>query len=183
MTVIHRNRNSGRTARLTALGMLVLVAGCSEQRVVPPHRPAPSPVVAPVPVPAPPQTDWRRAPATPGNWVWSNEAGRSTARFAGGLVVLRCDRASSSVILSRAARSSAPDPAAITIRTSALTKSLAAAADRGPPASLSVRIPASDPLLDAMALSRGRFALETGGEPALYVPSWTEVSRVVEDCR
>jgi hypothetical protein len=34
-----------------------------------------------------------------------------------------------------------------------------------------------------MAFSRGRFAIETAGLPTLYVPSWPEVSRVVEDCR
>jgi len=42
---------------------------------------------------------------------------------------------------------------------------------------------ASDPLLDAMAFSRGRFAVQVTGAQALYIPSWTEVSRVIEDCR
>jgi len=53
----------------------------------------------------------------------------------------------------------------------------------GPPAALAVSLAARDPLLDAMAFSRGRFAVETAGLPTLYVPSWTEVSRVIEDCR
>ncbi|MDG2003332.1 MAG: hypothetical protein P8J20_08375 [Novosphingobium sp.] len=48
---------------------------------------------------------------------------------------------------------------------------------------IAVTLPASDPLLDAMAFSRGRFAVETAGLPTLYVPSWPEVSRVIEDCR
>jgi len=34
-----------------------------------------------------------------------------------------------------------------------------------------------------MAFSRGRFALETAGQETLYLPSWPEISRVVEDCR
>jgi len=38
-------------------------------------------------------------------------------------------------------------------------------------------------LLDAMALSKGRFAVELEGEAALYLPAWAEVSRVIEDCR
>jgi len=38
-------------------------------------------------------------------------------------------------------------------------------------------------LLDAMALARGRFAVEVAGYPALYLPNWAEVARVVEDCR
>mgnify|MGYP006891167444 CR=1 FL=1 len=41
---------------------------------------------------------------------------------------------------------------------------------------------ATDPLLDAMALTKGRFAVEVGAAK-LYLPSWAEVSRVIEDCR
>jgi hypothetical protein len=40
-----------------------------------------------------------------------------------------------------------------------------------------------DPLLDAMALSKGRFAVAVDGAGMLIVPSWAEVSRVIEDCR
>jgi hypothetical protein len=40
-----------------------------------------------------------------------------------------------------------------------------------------------DPLLDAMAFSRGRFRVEVAKLPPLYLPSWPEVSRVIEDCR
>jgi hypothetical protein len=40
-----------------------------------------------------------------------------------------------------------------------------------------------DPLLDAIALSKGRFAIETDGLPNLILPTWAEVSRVIEDCR
>ena len=48
---------------------------------------------------------------------------------------------------------------------------------------LAVTLDARDPLLDAMAFSRGRFAIEVAGQPALYLPSWSEVGRVIEDCR
>lgn len=48
---------------------------------------------------------------------------------------------------------------------------------------LVVSLPAGDPLLDAIAFSRGRFALEAAGLPTLYLPAWPELSRVVEDCR
>jgi hypothetical protein len=41
---------------------------------------------------------------------------------------------------------------------------------------------ASDPLLDQIAYSRGRFML-AAGEQELILPAWPEVSRVVEDCR
>jgi hypothetical protein len=41
----------------------------------------------------------------------------------------------------------------------------------------------SDPLLDAIAFSRGRFATAASGAPMLTVPSAPEVTRVIEDCR
>ena len=42
---------------------------------------------------------------------------------------------------------------------------------------------ARDPLLDQMAFSKGRFAVEVAGRTPLYLPSWPEVTRVIEDCR
>ena len=48
---------------------------------------------------------------------------------------------------------------------------------------LVVELPANDPLLDAMAITRGRFAIEPTGAPGLYIPAWAEVTRVIEDCR
>lgn len=60
-------------------------------------------------------------------------------------------------------------------------------AERVVPASLSGRVAlvefaVNDPLLDAMAFSRGRFALESSSG-ALYLPSYPEITRVIEDCR
>jgi hypothetical protein len=40
-----------------------------------------------------------------------------------------------------------------------------------------------DGVLDAIAFSRGRFAIEVGGLSPLAIPNWNEISRVVEDCR
>jgi hypothetical protein len=48
-------------------------------------------------------------------------------------------------------------------------------------ASLSIR--ARDPLLDAIAFSRGRFAVEAEGRGRLILPADPVISRVVEDCR
>lgn len=48
---------------------------------------------------------------------------------------------------------------------------------------LVVALRARDPLLDAIVFSRGRFAFEAAGEPTLYLPSWPEIGRVIEDCR
>jgi hypothetical protein len=41
----------------------------------------------------------------------------------------------------------------------------------------------TDPILDAMALSRGRIAIEADGTQPIAIPSWAEITRIVEDCR
>ena len=40
-----------------------------------------------------------------------------------------------------------------------------------------------DRLLDALSFSRGPIAVSVTGSPALIVPPWAEIARVVEDCR
>ena len=67
------------------------------------------------------------------------------------------------------------------LTTTSTRRLLALAAD--PVAGASVALAVRDPLLDAMAFSRGRFMLEVAGFPALYLPAWAEVGRVIEDCR
>lgn len=60
---------------------------------------------------------------------------------------------------------------AMTIRTSSTARTV------------SGTLPASDPLIDAMGYSRGRFILESTGQPPLVIPAYPEVLRVAEDCR
>ena len=50
-------------------------------------------------------------------------------------------------------------------------------------ARVSAELAAWDPLLDAMAFSRGRIGVSSSGLAALVAPPWGEVGRVVEDCR
>jgi hypothetical protein len=128
-----------------------------------------------------PDVDWREAPITPGDWTWSLEGGQSVARFANGQLELRCDRAAGAIMLLRAGR--APGNVPMSIDTESVTRPVTGVPRPGNPPALAVTIPARDPLLDAMAFSRGRFAVEAAGLPTLYVPSWTEVTRVIEDCR
>jgi hypothetical protein len=66
--------------------------------------------------------------------------------------------------------------------TSSQKKSLPATYDTAS-ARVRVDLPAFDPLLDAMAFSRGRIGFSTSGLAALVVPPWSEVGRVIEDCR
>lgn len=98
------------------------------------------------------------------------------------MLVLQCDRAASAVRLLRSGHM-ANTPALVTITTSSGTRALNGDAAAGPPAGTMLAIAINDGLLDAMAFSRGRFVVEIAGEQTLYVPSWSEVSRVVEDCR
>ncbi|WP_242526081.1 hypothetical protein [Novosphingobium sp. KA1] len=158
-------------APLTALAVLAACVPAPPQ--VPPSVPRPAASQQPQP-PAPPPANWQDAPQTPGDWRMT---GPGAATFADGLVTLRCNRQAGTVTLTRAGSASSP---ALVVRTSDTARTLAASAGA---TGLSVDIPARDSLLDAMAFSKGRFALEAPGTATLYVPSWTEVSRVVQDCR
>lgn len=71
----------------------------------------------------------------------------------------------------------------MTIVTTSDTRPLSAdPAPQGQP-QLIATLAANDALLDSMAFSRGRFAVEVNGLPTLYLPAWAEVGRVIEDCR
>jgi hypothetical protein len=146
--------------------------------------PAPSPAPRPAPAPAPaPSSDWRDWPLTPGSWSYRQDSRGSIALFgrAGGDadVTLRCDRSRERVYLSRRGDAAGP----LTIRTSSTTRTLAAVPAGGTPAYLAVELDVHDPLLDAIGYSRGRFVVEGAGLPALTIPAWAEMLRVVEDCR
>ena len=169
-----------------ALSLAVTLAAC-----VPASRepaPAPVPVVSRTPAPPPPPVQavpddrWMDVAATPGDWRYGVQASRSEASFwsPGGapMLRLRCLAESGRVIVSLP-ESGAQAPM-VTIRTETATRTLAAMpADR----EMTIALDPRDPLLDAMALSKGRFAVETGGLAPLYLPSWAEVTRVIEDCR
>lgn len=68
----------------------------------------------------------------------------------------------------------------MTVRTTSAVRAVPAQAGTG---ALSATLTPRDPLLDAMAFSRGRFLVETAGAPYLAIPAWAEVARVTEDCR
>ncbi|MBV1918609.1 MAG: hypothetical protein KUG65_11210 [Sphingomonadaceae bacterium] len=178
-------------ARALALSAIfALVSSCSETHVEPSPtlQPAPKPAPAPeAPPEAPrPKIDWREAPITPGDWTWSAASGQSVASFAGGLFEMRCDKTASTITLLRRGRLRASETQTrvpISVITASVTRPLSGTGISTPSPYLTAQLAARDPLLDAMAFSRGRFAVEVSGLPTLYVPSWPEVSRVIEDCR
>ena len=69
------------------------------------------------------------------------------------------------------------------IRTSNVSRTLQLLPTGGEPPYLAVALTPTDPLLDAMGFSRGRFALEQAGSAPLAIPAWPEIERVTEDCR
>lgn len=125
------------------------------------------------------------APRTPGDWSYAANIGGGAAQYRapGGetLFSLGCDRATGTVSLFRFGGAAGPVP--MRILTETATRLLDARPAGGPAPALAASLAARDPLLDAMALSKGRFAVETAGLPTLHLPSWAEVSRVIEDCR
>ena len=132
---------------------------------------------------AAPGLDLGTAVPIAGNWVYSQTAGGSEASFLNASALpqltLRCTRATRRVTISRPASGAA---AFLTVWTSAQTRGLPASFN---PATqrLSAEVAASDPLLDAIAFSRGRFGVSVSGAAALVVPAWAEPQRVIEDCR
>jgi hypothetical protein len=159
---------------LLACASLAILAGCVAPSAPPPAPARPVPVPAPAPAPAPPppaaSSDWRDWPVTPGNWSYRRDGhGTGAVYGSGGAAVfsIQCEAGGSRLIL---ARGTASGP--MTIRTTSTARSLSGAA-----------LPASDPLIDAMGYSRGRFIVESASQPPLVIPAWAEVLRVAEDCR
>ena len=170
---------------MLAAGLAALTAAC-----VAPPRPAPIAVPVPVPVPPPrpappPPADWRDAAQSPGTWTWALSGGRSAAQFGtpglAPVFALVCDKPLRRVLLERSGTATSALP--MTLRTTSSERALISDPAISAPGMIAAALPVFDPALDAAAFSRGRFTVEVAGMAALYLPSWPEVSRVIEDCR
>ncbi len=120
--------------------------------------------------------------AVAGNWSYRSYAGGSEAAFAdagGTRLSIRCNRVARTVSIMRTGVAAATPTLAVW--TSSLSRSVPARFEvtRVLTADLAI----TDPLLDAISLSRGKFATSAVGAPLLAVPAWPETSRVIEDCR
>lgn len=177
-----------------AIGALSL-AGCvapsqpAPQPAPPVAIPAPAPTPAPAPPPPPPSTDWRDWPLTPGNWRYLSTGPTGSSAIFGSAApdfVFRigCNTARRIVTLERAGPLGGRN---ITIRTTSTARTLPTIAaqhpDSPPVMTHEAALPANDSLLDAIGYSRGRFVVESGGAPPLVIPAWSEIQRVIEDCR
>ncbi|MEW4447587.1 hypothetical protein [Qipengyuania sp. JC766] len=183
--------------RPLALAAPVFLAGCIPSAAPPPvATPAPTPAATPAPVRTqapvalPPRVDnWIDAPQTRGDWRYNAKpAGGGTAFFGNTatdvLFTVDCDRrAGQAPVLRLLRQGQSTGPRQMRIRTETMDRALTVRPDGAFVSSLVAVVPAGDPLLDAMALTRGRFAVEVEGLPPLYLPAWAEVSRAIEDCR
>ena len=130
---------------------------------------------------------WLDAPQTPGDWSYFAERDETLAIFGVGEgpfdfhFILRCEVATRDVYLAR--HSLTPQDAVMRIRSETRDRLLNAQPIAEAPQVVAAVVKPNDPLLDAIAITQGRFAVEVEGLDTLYLPAWAEVSRVIEDCR
>ncbi|RDV02796.1 hypothetical protein DXH95_12735 [Sphingorhabdus pulchriflava] len=166
---------------------LLALAACvpSKPEPVPQPKPQPAPpAVVEAPKPVRPTGEWIDWPLAPGTWVYRTDARGSLALFgpagANATVTLRCDRSRSRIYLSV---NGSGHSGTFLIRTSSTMKAFEPVQASNEPPYVAAEIMPRDAILDAIAYSRGRFAVEVGGLRPLAIPNWNEISRVVEDCR
>ena len=127
--------------------------------------------------------DFSYVPVTPGAWAYRTVTGGSEAAFVDGAgatrMVIACGKVTRLVTLSRV--STAP-ASTMSFWTSSASRDLLSRFDQ-PSGRVIAQLGGMDSLLDAIAFSRGRFAISMPGYPALVLPAGTEIAHVVEDCR
>ena len=167
-----------KAVRLIAgLGMLAALASCASRPEAPPPPPPPRPapvILAPrPPSPPPPALAWEDMALTPGSWRYSAGASGPVAVYgsaAGASFSVRCSQTRQILVTREGVGSSG----LMTIRTTSTARSFEAN---------DASLAPSDPILDAIAFSRGRFSVDSPGLPLLIIPAWPEPARVIEDCR
>ena len=145
-----------------------------------------SPLVAQIAQIAPPSpavVDLKNATAIAGDWSYLPTATGSDAVFRNATgspqITMRCTRSTRRITFSKPAMGAAPF---LVVWTSSISRSLPVSYQPTTSA-LVTDVVAFDSLLDAIAFSRGRIGFSVTGQPALIVPAWEEVARVIEDCR
>lgn len=125
------------------------------------------------------------AAQSPGDWYYRSGGGTTRALFgepnADARFAITCLAGQRRITLARAG--SAAGATQMTIRAEAATRAVTAIPSNEGVPSIVATLGSADPLLDAIAFSKGRFAVEVPGQATLYLPSWPEITRVIEDCR
>ena len=132
---------------------------------------------------APIASNLEYAEAAAGSWAYATTSEGSEATFSNASgqpqLTIRCTRSSRQISLLKAAAAASPS---LWVWTSSQKKALPATYDSAS-GRVSANVQAFDPLLDAIAASRGRIGFSSSGLAALVIPPWAEVGRVIEDCR
>ena len=165
---------------------MLALASCSTAPPEPAPAPQPTrPVATPSPAPAPLPEQWIDWPIADGTWVYRKDDRGSRALFGeaetNALLVIRCDHAQRQLFLSRPGSVGAG--ATMVLHASAGMASYPAKNTGTELPYAAIAISPGDIMMDRIAYSRGRFAVETTGLRPLAIPVWPEFSRVVEDCR
>ncbi len=139
--------------------------------------------LGPLQAQTPATADYSYWPVSPGSWTYRAVPGGSEASFADGTgsprLIIACGKLTRLVTLSRI---SAAPASSLSIWTSSATRNLPSRFDQAS-GRVIAQVGAADPLLDAIALSRGRIVVSMPGSPAFVLPTGAEVDHVVEDCR
>jgi hypothetical protein len=118
-----------------------------------------------------------------GRWSFGSVDGGAEAIFRDSSgtpqLSIRCTRTPRRIQIRKAATKPS---AMLWIWTSAQSKDLPAAFDPST-RTIVAELSAFDPVLDAMASSRGRLGIGSSDLDVLVAPPWAEVGRVIEDCR
>jgi hypothetical protein len=171
--------------RIAAFPFVVLLAALSgcvapPTRTVDP-RPAPRPTMTP-PVAAAQPAPIVEGAVSLGIWTYGTDARGTRALFGqanrDASLVIRCDRAARRIYLSVPGVA----PGTLTLRATSTVKAVAARPTGSTQAHVAVELDPADPILDALAFSRGRFTIALDTRQTV-VPAWPEFTRVVEDCR
>lgn len=171
-----------RATRLLPLVIMTVPASCASP-ASPPPAPSPS---APARPAAPPPRTVVGAPqsdnVTSGTWSYRQDERGSVALFGvsgrDALFTIRCDLRARRAFVSVVGTVSGT----LTLRGMTAQKTFAVAPTGGTPPYSASEISVLDPILDALAYSRGHFDV-LAGTTRLTIPTWPEFARVVEDCR
>ncbi|MEP5938605.1 MAG: hypothetical protein ABJ239_09785 [Erythrobacter sp.] len=152
---------------------------------------SPPPALTRASVPTPPVASEPRyenyldAPQTPGTWLYEAERNETFALFGidmeNPVAIIRCDLTSKKIGIGRFGSSAQSAVMRLQAETRARAFDAIQRSSSGP--LVTTELDARDPILDAIAITKGRFAMEVEGMPTAYLPAWAEISRVIEDCR
>lgn len=169
-------------AGLVVTGLaLAATLPASDEEAESPARPATSGALD---IPALPQSEWATCPVLDGEWAYrAAVAGQNaTADFHTSdgehLLEIRCEPEDGGVVISAANNSN--DAAQILFRTETQSRIVTGETSEG---WISTSFAAGDDLLDAIAFSHSRFAVEVEGDASYILPTRPEITRIIEDCR